>query len=131
MQQPSKLHYAASRSGYVAKQATKEKIQKYSAICTANDVVFIPMVWESTGGSSPEVLDLLRSWTSDFARRTFSSPSSLNLVTFQRISSTIHAENATTLLSRLPPPLLSLLLPLPLPLTPLHPFPGLVTDALP
>lgn len=131
VQQPSKLHYAASRSGYVAKQATKEKIQKYSAICTANDVVFIPMVWESTGGSSPEVLDLLRSWTSDFARRTFSSPSSLNLVTFQRISSTIHAENATTLLSRLPPPLLSLLLPLPLPLTPLHPFPGLVTDALP
>ena len=58
--QPTHLSSApASESCFVAKQASSRKYAKYKQRCHNSNVEFVALAWESLGGATPEVHDLV------------------------------------------------------------------------
>ena len=124
--QQKTIRNAAAETGFVAKRAFQSKMSKYAVACSEAGVRFVPLIWESTGGSSDSVHDVVAEWSELSAARTgMDSPASLSRVRsglYRRLSVVLQRSQAITVLERLrlpqllpPPPIGS---PLPPPSTP-------------
>ena len=62
--QHSTLPIAANSSGHLVRVGFKAKMDKFQSICAeVPNLSFLPLVWESCGGSSSSVNDTLQSWS--------------------------------------------------------------------
>jgi len=122
--QQSSLSNAAAESGHVLSRAIQGKLSKHRESCEAAGIKFIPLAWESMGGSSPSVHEVVDEWTAAAAnRRGVSSEDGLAIERFGlfcRLSVALQRFQAGMILRRISLPSL---LPSPPPSSPSHSSP--------
>ena len=57
------IEVAMEEGGVAAEEAHDKKLQKSLAVCEKEGIHFVPMAWESTGGATETVHEVLRKWT--------------------------------------------------------------------
>jgi hypothetical protein len=57
------LEIAMEEAGMVAKEAHIRKLEKSLDVCKKADISFVPLAWESTGGTTETVHETVRKWT--------------------------------------------------------------------
>ena len=102
--QPSSISDAAQKTGYVAEQAHQRKLARSFEVCRSQNVRFVPLAWESTGGATDQVHSLLERWAYAAADRSGSPRPSVLAGVYARISIAIQRNNARAILDRLSEP---------------------------
>ena len=103
------LPHAALQAGYVARLAHRDKLNRYAEGCAAAGYGFVPLVWETFGGATEEVHEILRHWIRAIYDRSGGaqgegSLSFLFSSVYQRISLHIQRCNGYMVSSRVPLP---------------------------
>ena len=88
--------------GYAARSAHDAKIAKYDAICEDANVKFFPLAWETTGGATTTVHNIIQRWTKSEAERCNLSAGVLKVWLYRRLSVFIQHQNALMVFGRLP-----------------------------
>ena len=105
--QQSYLKHAAAETGYVLARAIDAKLSKHEDSCNAAGIKFIPLAWESMGGSSSTVHQLVDEWSAAAAnRRGIYSEDGLaseRFGLFCRLSVALQRSQAETVLKRISP----------------------------
>jgi len=57
------LEIAMEEAGIVAEEAHDRKLQKSLEVCKEEGIHFVPLAWESTGGTTETVHETIRKWT--------------------------------------------------------------------
>jgi hypothetical protein len=92
------LAHAATHPQGTARRGEAQKVAKYGALCVAQDIDFVPTVWESFGSAAPTTISFFRGLASRVDRDEFAPPnwaaSTPSSYWLQRLSVTLHRYNA-------------------------------------
>jgi hypothetical protein len=102
--QPSSISDAAFNTGIVVERAHRRKLTKFEELCRIQNVKFVPLAWESTGGATDQVHSLIELWTNAAADRSGVPRSVVRAGFYSRIAIAIQSQNARFILDRISEP---------------------------
>ena len=99
--QPSSLSNAAKTTGHVAEAAHIRKLSKSLEQCKAQNIKFVPLAWESTGGATDMVHSLIERWSNAAADRSGIERQIVRNGVYAKLSVAIQRSNARAILDRI------------------------------
>jgi hypothetical protein len=96
------IDVAMVEAGVAAKEAHDRKLQKALELCKEEGLRFVPLAWESTGGSTETVHGTIRQWTDLEAARGGYSSSVIRQSLYSQISCCLQRHLAQAVIDRLP-----------------------------
>ena len=99
--QPSSLQHAAYTTGHVAEAAHVRKLAKSFEQCRAQNIKFVPLAWESTGGATDIVHSLIERWSNAAADRSGVERQIVRNGVYAQVSVAIQRSNARAILDRI------------------------------
>ena len=96
------INIAMEEGGVAAGEAHDKKLRKHLDNCVKEKVEFIPLAWESTGGTTETVSELIRKWTDMEAARGGYPAKIIRKNLYGQISCCLQRHLAQAVLDRLP-----------------------------
>lgn len=98
--QKKHIEVAMSEAGVVAQEAHDRKLQKSLQVCVEEGIQFVPLAWESTGGATESVHEVVRKWTNLEAARGGYSPALIRQTLYSQISCCLQRHLGQAILDR-------------------------------
>jgi hypothetical protein len=98
--QKKHIEVAMSDAGVVAQAAHDRKLQKSLEVCREEGIQFVPLAWESTGGATESVHEVVRKWTLLEAARGGYSPALIRQTLYSQISCCLQRHLGQAILDR-------------------------------
>lgn len=96
------INIAMEKGGVAAEEAHDRKLRKHLDNCVKEKVEFVPLAWESTGGTTETVRELVRKWTDMEAARGGYPAKVIRKNLYGQISCCLQRHLAQAVLDRLP-----------------------------